>query len=334
MRYLKLLVFFGLFPVLLSACQKIQGVEITGIWNASDDLGTMEIEVTPWQGAFVGYLLSYTDTEGNTTKGGKDDRFIVLTDLKFLGPGSYGDGNFTWGDGATEACTTQARFVTEDQLLVEYDCLGQKSAVKWYRKGTPVPGQDEEVTGEDTEGSTLTSESEETQATETKPGMSPRPASPNVDWPLQAAAVFYVVGKQKTVAFGDERQMAAATERLWTALYDNDFSGQLAELVDPSNVYLVYSNYNEAKETVQLTLGYQVNGLRNVPDGLVGVKVPANEFLVFPMSTNGSGERAEEGWEELENLLPYRQESSADFEVYSFDENFNITKAELWLASK
>ena len=43
---------------------------------------------------------------------------------------------------------------------------------------------------------------------------------------------------------------------------------------------------------------------------------------------------AGEGWEQLGELMMYRKAESADFEIYTFDNNYNVKKAEMWVAMK
>ena len=82
-----------------------------------------------------------------------------------------------------------------------------------------------------------------------------------------------------------------------------------------------------------ITLGYKVKDLSNIPSGLKGVKIPSNEFLVYPMAGDKSDYEGD-GWEQLGELMMYRKANSADFEVYTFGSSYNVKKAEMWIATK
>ena len=77
----------------------------------------------------------------------------------------------------------------------------------------------------------------------------------------------------------------------------------------------------------------KVKILSNVPSGLGGVKIPSNEYLVYPM-TGDKSDYEGEGWDQLHELMQYRNAESADFEVYTFDDSYEITQAEMWIATK
>lgn len=330
MRILNALFFTVLLPVLLTACNEIKGEEICGTWNTTGDFGQIQMEITPWEGAFFGYLKSATDADGQMITGEKSDSFMILGDLRLVGPGNYGFGQFGWGEKINERCDAQARFVTADQLLLRLDCLGEVSTMKWYREGTPQP--EPLVEAKDAQSDTLPVNDSTDPVTDSPLDMSPKPVNQAEDWPVLSAETFYVIGKQEVVDYADEKAMARAVERLWSELFTNDFSEDLSNLEESGLVYMTYSGYDESAGTVKLTLGYQVQHLATVPTGLQGVKVPANKFWVFPLSS--SEDTADtEGWDSLEKLLAYREASSVDFEVYTFDENYEITKAELWMAS-
>ena len=99
------------------------------------------------------------------------------------------------------------------------------------------------------------------------------------------------------------------------------------------NMYLTYSDYENPAGKMTLTLGYKVKDLSNVPTGLKGVKVPANEYYVYELSGESSDYSAEmmKQWEEV---AMYRKASSVDFEKYKFDRNYEIVEASIWIASK
>ena len=98
-------------------------------------------------------------------------------------------------------------------------------------------------------------------------------------------------------------------------------------------MYLVYSAYDQPKGKMMITIGYKVKDLTNIPTGLKGVNIPSNEYYVYPLSGKASDYEGE-GRKQLEEMMAYRKTDSADFEVYKFDANYEVTKAEMWIATK
>jgi len=82
-----------------------------------------------------------------------------------------------------------------------------------------------------------------------------------------------------------------------------------------------------------ITLGYKVNNLKTIPEGLKGVNLLANEYIVYPLSGDKSDYEGE-AWNHLGELMSYRKKESCDFEVYTFDKNYEVTKGEIWIATK
>jgi len=127
--------------------------------------------------------------------------------------------------------------------------------------------------------------------------------------------------------------MEKVIEAMWTKAYNNDFSGKLKNIVEANSMYVCYSNYDNPKEEMAITLGYKVKELSNIPSELKGVKISTNEYLVYPMS-GGKADFEGESWEQLGELMMYRKPDSSDFEIYTFDSNYNVKMAEMWIATK
>ena len=53
-----------IFALSLSSCA-IEGEQICGVWNSDSEFGQMKMEITPWDGKFLGYLLE-SKFEGET----------------------------------------------------------------------------------------------------------------------------------------------------------------------------------------------------------------------------------------------------------------------------
>ena len=318
-----------------SSC-KIDGEEICGIWNAQLDKGKMQIEITPWKGKFLGYLLEF-DNNGEIIKGSKTEDYIFITDLEFKDK-IYNDGKVYLDFDSESYCKLTLELINKNQIKAIYDCNGQSSEEIWYRKGSISPEKKVEVS------TVVNSKVKKDEAPEkTDSSKKVQNASLNINQekivPIKIEGetkkqkTFFVIGIQDVVKYDDLEAMEKSIEALWSKIYSNDFSSKLKNIIDPSNIYTTYSGYDTPKGKMSITLGYKVNDLSNIPSGLKGVKIPANEYLVYPMSGDKSDFEGE-GWEQLEALMLNRKAESSDFEVYIFDNNYNIKKAEMWIATK
>ncbi len=149
-----------------------------------------------------------------------------------------------------------------------------------------------------------------------------------------SADTFYVIGISKTIDYDDDSQFEKALESLWSSLIAKDFSGKLSgTIVSQMKIYTVYSDYDEPKGKMTITLGYKVKTLSTIPSGLAGKTIMANDFLVYRQKGNES-DYTSAGWGKLESMLENRISRSSDFHIYFFDGNFEITKGQLWIATK
>lgn len=321
---------FGLVLLTLSSCS-IEGKEVCGIWHAQGAYGKMTIEITPWKGKFLGYLLEY-EAGDVLTKGKKSEAFIFLTDLEYQ-QDSYQNGNIYLTPDSETPCKLTLTDMNGDQIKATYNCAGQTSEEIWYRDAAALPAKTIGNTPPTTNETETIAASDTIAPSQPAKGTTTAPAAPALDQPTQKQSAFYVIGQQKTVAYEDATAMEKAIEALWTAVYDEDFSGKLNNITDANSMYVTYSSYDQPKGKVTITLGYQVKDLSSIPSGLKGVTIPTNDYLVYPLSGKASDFEGE-GWEQLGELMVYRKESSADFEVYTFDSSFNVSKAEMWIATE
>lgn len=349
-------IIFSLAIFSFSSCS-IAGEEVCGIWNATGDFGEMQVEITPWEGKFLGYLLEYNDGD-KTVTGSKTEDFIFITDLEFK-DNKYQNGKIYLDPSSENFCELTVELLDKNQLKAIYVCEGQSFEEVWYREGVSMPEKTVKVpaktattnntvnpTRETTTSTnasdkipseqTSTVKNEPTVPTQTKVVLTPMTTTstaPSIDGETKKRSAFYIIGMQEVVKYDDFKAIEKAMEALWNNSYNKDFSSQLTNITDQENMYVSYSNYDNPKGKMTITLGYAVNDLANIPTGLSGVQLPANEYLVYPMAGDKS-DYEDEGWNQLGELMMYRKKDSADFEVYTFDENYNITKAEMWIATK
>ena len=328
----------------------IEGEQVCGIWNAQGDYGEMKLEITPWKGKFHAYLLEYKTTN-ETIKGAKEDEFIFLTDLVFEN-GKYRNGKIYFDINSEEYCAISLEMIGENQLKAIYNCDGQTDEEIWYREG--FTRKDNEAAASIDKEPVVENGASDNNSTKAVPTakdkeqiLAPTPkekiakkqevekAKPTKkdDYKTTKQSSFSIIGVHQTVGYDDVKGMEKAIEALWTQTYENDFSGQLKNISDQERMYVAYSDYDKPKGKMTITIGYKVKDLSNVPNGLNGVKIPTNDFLVYPMSGKKTDYEGE-GWNELAELMAYRKADSADFEIYTFDSSYNVTKAEMWIATK
>lgn len=341
----------SLFFISFTACT-IEGEALCGVWYAGGDYGQMKIEITPWQGKFHGYLLEYKDDTSHI-QGAKEDEYIFLTDLVFEN-NQYQNGKIYIDPNSEESCNISLAFLDNNRLKASYNCNGEKFEEIWSRDGSnqDIEGKEDksnvrvansiqtENQKTDAENVTTASTSVNTVSTSTanieKEKVKSKSVTPSsIDAPqnTQNQGIFYVIGIREEVAYDDNKRVAKVVENLWTKIYNDDFSNKLDNIVEPEKMYAIYSNYDQPKGKMTITIGYKVKDLSSVSADLTGMKILANEYYVYPLSGETSDYEGE-GWDQLEELAAYRKAESVDFEVYEFDSNYEIANAELWVAAK
>lgn len=328
----------------LTAC-KVEGEQIIGIWQTNGDMGQMKIEILPWNSKFNGYMLEYKDGK-NVVKGERTEDYIMLTDLVYQND-AYENGTIYIDQSGDEKCGIRLQIVDEHQLTAIYNCQGEQYKETWTRAGhtaTQVSKNEESPNEQNSSLGTTNADTETTNTAIKAPSTPKKPSAKKADSSPNAAkkgehldtkrqGTFYVIGVHRVVDYNNTAALAKAVEALWTQTYDNDFSGKLGNITDQESMYAVYSNYDQPKGKMTITIGYKVKDLSNVPAGLKGVKVPTNDYLTYAMSGEASDYEGE-GWEQLEEMMAYRKVSSADFEVYTFDNNYEVTSGTMWIATK
>lgn len=314
----------------------IEGEQICGIWNSESEFGQMKMEITPWDGNFLGYLLE-SKFENETFEGGKTEENIILTDLVFEG-NTYENGKIYIDPNSEENCAVSIEFLNENNLKVAYNCAGQIWEEVWTRQGF----ENERIAlkkEEKYETETVESENVKVEIkTLENPNADDKKAEEtqiqnDIQNDTRKASTFHVIGISETIAYDDMKAIEKAVEALWTKSYSNDFSGKINNISDMENMYAIYSNYDNPKGKMTITIGYKVKDLSNVPSGLKGVTVPMNDYYVYPVSGETSDYEGE-GWNQMAELMAYRKAESCDFEVYKFDANYEVTEAHIWIAAK
>jgi predicted transcriptional regulator YdeE len=137
----------------------------------------------------------------------------------------------------------------------------------------------------------------------------------------------HVVGIE--VRTKNDLEANAATARiagLWNRFYQEKVAEKIAHRKDRGAVLGVYTNY-ESDHTGFYTLivGAQVQDAKAIPIGMVGVTIPAAEYLVFP-APGRMPEAIVTAWGKVWN---YFAQSSAARRVYTTDfELYKTTNGE------
>ena len=340
---------------LVSFCScTVEGEEICGTWNTNGDFGEMQMEVTPWKGKFISYLLAYKNGTENI-KGDKTEEFVFITDLAHS-EGKYHDGKIYLDPNSKTHCVLKMELLNDNQLKAVYDCDGQISEETWYRKGYNAPPRSAQTSNVDQEvqeatgtrnaekdiALSISNDSKEEkevlaeskgEKTATSPAKASKPSTPQIVGETKKQPSFYIIGIQNIVKYDDYKALEKAIESLWTKAYNDDLSAKLKNITEANKMYVSYSDYDKPEGKMTITLGYKVQDLSSIPSGLKGVNIVANEYLVYPLSGDKSDFEGE-AWEQLGELMMYRKANSADFEVYTFDNNYNVKKAAMWVATK
>jgi len=326
-----------------SSCT-IAGEEVCGVWIADGDFGKMKIEITPWEGKFHGYLLAYKNGD-EVILGKKEEEFIFLTDLTFES-NNYQNGKIYFDTKSNEYCNVTLQLHNENQLEVFYDCKEQTYVETWTREGHEAIVLKKSDLNKET-----IRVKDKTSSTIPKPNLAPTVVKNKaVTAPLKKEVIkekeevlledetkkessFFVAGVQKQVGYNDFSEIDVVMDNLWKEATSDDLYNAIPNISDSKDMYLVYSNYDQPKGRMTITIGYKVKDLSSVNGEILGVKVPNNDYLVYPLSGSTSDYEGE-GWKEIEELMQYRKSESADFEVYSFNSSYEVTNVVLWIATK
>ena len=123
---------------------------------------------------------------------------------------------------------------------------------------------------------------------------------------------------------------------LWGRFLEEKASEKIAHQMDPGTVLGVYTNY-ESDHTgfYTLIIGAQVKDAKSIPKGMVGITIPAAEYLVFPAP--GKVPQAivvawGEVWDYFAQNPAARRAFTADFELYKTANG--EAGAEIYVATK
>jgi predicted transcriptional regulator YdeE len=123
---------------------------------------------------------------------------------------------------------------------------------------------------------------------------------------------------------------------LWGRFLQERVSETIAHQKDPGTVLGVYTNYvSDHTGFYTLIIGAEVQDAKSIPKGMVGITIPAAEYLVFP-APGKIPEAIIAAWGEVWNYFAQssaaRRAFTADLEVYK--PGNGETSAEIYVAIK
>lgn len=131
----------------------------------------------------------------------------------------------------------------------------------------------------------------------------------------------YIVGWEVRTTNRDERDPARAKiPNLWKRAFDEELAGQVAEVKERGVMLGAYTRYlSDDQGPYSAIVGVEVPDLENVPRGMTGITVLAQEYVVF--SVEGEMPQAVmDGWSAVWNYFSRTTELSraftTDFERY------------------
>lgn len=308
----------------------IQGEQICGTWYSNGELGKMKIEITPWKGKFYGYLMEYEE-DGKMVKGAKTEDHIILTGLVFK-EGQYINGIFYADDEGKETCGTTINLTSVDTMSIEYNCSGEVYHEIWTKNTYPILKEKKGITSESNVTNIQTLSHNADKPSKIISATSGQDKLIQKDRTTPHAS-FFVIGYKEIVSYTNDEIIQSTINDLWTKVYNEDFSSLIQDRIVDEKMYVIYSDYDNPKGSMSITLGYNVQHLTSIPDNLSGVNIPSSTYFTFPLKGTSS-DYSQQIISKWDNAIMSRSPQSIDFEEYSFDANYNVTEGKLWIGAK
>jgi AraC family transcriptional regulator len=96
---------------------------------------------------------------------------------------------------------------------------------------------------------------------------------------------------------------------------------EIKHLVNQEIAYGVMDNFNEASGEFDYVAGMEVESIEDLPEGMVGLDVPAQTYAIFPCTLPKIREVYDYALHQWLPQSPYQHTGGVEFELY--DEDFN-----------
>jgi predicted transcriptional regulator YdeE len=131
-------------------------------------------------------------------------------------------------------------------------------------------------------------------------------------------------------------QTTAKIPGLWKRFLEEKLEDKIPNRTRPGNLFGVYANY-ESDHTgmYSLIVSAEVSSLDCVPEGMVGLTIPAGKYLVFPASgpiPDAIIQTWQIVWNYFSQSSEYRRTYVADFESYRWKPDTQQTEADIHIA--
>ncbi len=153
--------------------------------------------------------------------------------------------------------------------------------------------------------------------------MEGRPAGIQIIAPQRVQqAEILVMGVEVRTTYQQEMNPATAEiPKLWQRFLAEQLWLAIPESIHPQVFYGVYTDYEgDPIREYSLIVAGEVSSIDNPPENMVGVAIPARDYLVFH-SINTSLQGVQQLWQQIDDYFvctntPYRRAFTTDFERY------------------
>lgn len=323
MKYLSIIIVMAAF-----SCGQASQDPISGKWYSSSELGDMTIEIEKYGDKLHGYLLDY-NFAGESIKGAKEEEFVFITDLESK-DGQYANGKIYLDPQDKSFCYLSMNSVTTDALQAQYTCDGKVYRTTWTRskkKNMQIDSMDKDEVESDLKDDAVKKEAQVGQTSSNQVDK----LVVNEQQDTKKLKAFKVVGYSRTVKYDDIKSLEKTVEELWKELYNKDFSSKV-DLAESDKVYQVYSGYDQAKGQMTITLGYKVKSDK-APAGTNLISIKDGTYYKQALSGQTSDYDGD-GWEQVMELMQMRSADAKDFEVYTFDSNYEVKSINMFISAQ
>ena len=123
---------------------------------------------------------------------------------------------------------------------------------------------------------------------------------------------------------------------LWKRFVEERLEERIPNRTHPGNLFAVYTNY-ESDHTgmYSLIVSAEVSSLDRVPEGMMGLTIPAGKYLVFTVGgpiPDAVIQTWQNVWNYFSQSSEYRRAYTADFESYRWKPDTQQTEADIHIA--
>ena len=131
-------------------------------------------------------------------------------------------------------------------------------------------------------------------------------------------------------------RVTAKIPGLWKRFFEERLEEKIPSRTHPGNLFGVYTNY-ESDHTgmYSLIVSAEVSSLDRVPEGMIGLTIPAGKYLVFTVGgpiPDAVIQTWQNVWNYFSQSSEYRRAYTTDFESYRWNLGAGQTEAEIDIA--